>query len=322
MRRVRRILRWLGIVVVSLALVSTVLSVIYNASTQGTVALSSGGGHFVRTGDVRTHYETWGSSGRPVILVHGFAESTFAWHVFGPELASLGYHVFAIDVRGFGYTERKPPYSLSADTTQLQRFISAMHLGAPDMPKLVLAGHSSGAAIVGNLARLHPSLVAGVVFVDGDGTPYGAGPGWAGGFVRDPWMRSVVRLVTRHTWVVKPFYNRLCGSTCPRWTSKEADGWARPFRVRGAEDALERIIHQGLIGMTAKQIEAVHVPASVIYGEHDPQMGRDSAQLTARRLHTSRITAIRGASHLVMLAQPQRLAAAVDADIHSFGSST
>jgi len=317
-RRVRRVGRWLGIVVVSMALLSTMLSFAYNALTQGTVPLTSGGGHFVRTGDVRTHYETWGTTGPPVILVHGFAESTFAWHLFGPALAALGYRVFAIDVRGFGYTERRPPYSLSADTTQLQRFITAMHLDAGDAPKPVLVGHSSGAAIIGNLARLHPSLTAGVVFVDGDGTPYGAGPGWAGVFVRDPYMRSIVRLVTRHAWVVSPSYRRLCGSTCPKWTAKEADGWARPFRVPGAEDALEAVIHQGLIGLKPAQIEAIRVPAAVIVGAHDPQMGQGSARTTAARLHTDRVTTIADAGHLVMLAQPHALASAIDADAKAF----
>jgi len=139
--------------------------------------------------------------------------------------------------------------------------------------------------------------------------------------VREPYMRSVVRLVTRHTWVVGPFYRRLCGSTCPRWSTREAAGWARPFRVPGAEDALEAVIHQGLIGLTPRQIEAIRVPASVVRGDSDPQMGARSARVTGRRLHTSRVTTIRHAGHLVMLAQPDALASTVDADIHSFSAS-
>src|SRR6185503_854493 len=142
-RRLRRIGRWLMIVVLALALLSTGASFGYNALTQGTIPLASGGGHFVRTGDVRTHYESWGTTGPPVVLVHGFAESTFVWHLFGPKLAALGYRVHAIDVRGFGYTQRRPPYTLAADTRQLEQFIAAMHLDAPP----VLVGHSSGAAI-------------------------------------------------------------------------------------------------------------------------------------------------------------------------------
>ena len=42
-----------------------------------------------------------------------------AEYLFGPLLAQRGYRVFAIDVRGFGYTQRRPPYTLSADTQQL-----------------------------------------------------------------------------------------------------------------------------------------------------------------------------------------------------------
>lgn len=320
MGRLRRIGRRIAIFVVALALLSTVLSVIYNALTQGTLPLSAGGGHFVRTGDILTHYETWGTSGSPVVLVPGFAESTFVWHTFGPKLAALGHRVYAIDVRGFGYTQRRAPYTLSADATQLSRFVTAMHLDAEHDARPVLVGHSSGAAIVGNVARLHPNTVNGMVFVDGDGTPYGVGPRWGGTVVRDPWMRSVVRVVTRHTWIVSPFYRRVCGSTCPKWTAAEAAGWAKPFRVKGAEDALEAVIHQGLIGMTVVQIEAIKVPASVVRGESDPQMSLRSAQLTGRRLHTSRVTTIHHAGHLVMLAQPDALARAIDADVRSFSA--
>lgn len=320
MGRLRRIGRRIATFVVALALLSTGLSFVYNALTQGTVPLTAGGGHFVRTGDVLTHYETWGTTGSPVVLVHGFAESTFVWHTLAPRLAAFGHRVYAIDVRGFGYTERRAPFTLTADTLQLQRFMSALHLDAAHDASPVLVGHSSGAAIIGNVARLRPETVKGVVFVDGDGTPYGVGPRWGGTFVRDPWMRSVVRVVTRHTWIVGPFYRRLCGSTCPKWTSGEAAGWARPFRVAGAEDALEAVVHQGLIGLTAKQIESIGVPASVVRGDGDPQMGARSAAVTARRLHATRVTTIHHAGHLVMLAQPQALASAIDADIRGFSA--
>jgi pimeloyl-ACP methyl ester carboxylesterase len=317
-RRLRGIARWALIVSVALALTSTVASFVYNAVSQGTVAVPKGDGHFVRTGDLRTHYEQWGTEGTPVVLVHGFMESSFAWHAFGPELAGRGYRVFAIDVRGFGFTQRRPPYTLSADTAQLAAFIAALHLDAVHGAVPVLVGHSSGAAIIGNLARTHPASVAGVVFVDGDGTPYGVGPTWVRGVVRDPWMISVVRLVTRHPWVVGPFYRRLCGSTCPRWTSREAAGWATPFRIAGAEDALEAVLHEGLIGMTWSQIDTIHVPAAVVRADGDPQMSLGQAQLAARHLHTTSITTIRHSGHLVMLAQPRLLAATIDADARQF----
>jgi pimeloyl-ACP methyl ester carboxylesterase len=319
LRRLRRLARWVLILWVALALLTTGASFVYNAVSQGTVPVPKGDGRFVRTGDVRTYYRQWGTAGTPVVLVHGFMESSFAWHLFGPELARRGYRVFAIDVRGFGYTDRRPPYTLSADTRQLAEFIAALHLDSAHGGSPVLVGHSSGAAIVGNLARTQSSKVAGIVFADGDGTPYGAGPTWVRGFVRDPWMISVVRLVTRHPSLVRPFYRRLCGSTCPAWTKKEAAGWATPFRVAGAEDALEAVLHQGLIGMSGAEISAIRVPAAVVRADGDPQMGLRLAQLTARRLHTDMLTTIRHSGHLVMLAQPGALAATIDADARRFG---
>ena len=320
-RGLRRLARWAFIAWVAFVVQVTLASFLYNAVSQGTLAVPKGDGHFVRTGEVRTHYQQWGAEGPPVVLVHGFVESSFAWHLFGPELARRGYRVFAIDVRGFGYTERRPPYTLSADTGQLAAFISALHLDVAHGGAPVLVGHSSGAAIVGNLARLHPSAVAGIVFADGDGTPYGTGPTWIRGFVRDPYMISVVRIVTNHPWLVRPFYRRLCGSTCPRWTRQEAAGWARPFRIAGAEDALEAVLHQGLIGLTGDQIASIRVPAAVVRADGDPQFGLRLAQLTARRLHTDLVTTIPHAGHLVMLAQPRALAAAIDADARAFRGS-
>jgi pimeloyl-ACP methyl ester carboxylesterase len=313
--------RWALIIWVTLALVTTAASLVYNAVSRGTVPVPRGDGHFVRTGDVLTHYELWGTKGTPVVLVHGFLESSFAWHLFGPQLAQRGYRVFAIDVRGFGYTQRRPPYTLSADTQQLAGFIATLHLDPAHGGAPLLVGHSSGAAIIGNLARMHPSAAAGIVFVDGDGTPYGVGPTWVRGIVRDPYMISVVRLVTQHTWFVRPFYRRLCGSTCPPWSKAEAAGWATPFRIAGAEDALEAVLHQGLVGMTGAQIETIHVPAAVVRADGDPQMGLGLARLTARRLHTDMVTTIPHSGHLVMLAQPGLLAATIDADTRRFAQA-
>ena len=106
----------------------------------------------MRTGDIESHYELWGHAGPPIVLVHGFLESAAVWDRVGPVLARDGYRVYALDVRGFGYTDRRGPYTLAGDTAQLSAFLTALHLGAANGNTAVLVGHSSGAAIVGALA--------------------------------------------------------------------------------------------------------------------------------------------------------------------------
>ena len=84
------------------------------------------------------------------------------------------------------YTERSGPYTLASDTEQLGAFLTALHLTPADGAIPVLVGHSSGAAIVTDLARLQPASVRRIVLMDGDGTPYGVGPGWIHSLFVDP----------------------------------------------------------------------------------------------------------------------------------------
>src|SRR5947209_8719405 len=178
--RWRRVLRAVAVTVASVWVVVTLAAFGYDLTTGGALPRPplDANGHDVRTDGLVTHYEQWGTTGPPIVLVHGFLESAWVWHLTGPQLAAQGYRVYAIDVRGFGYTERRGPYTLAGDTEQLGAFLTALHLTAAEGPTPVLVGHSSGAAIVTDLARLQPASVRRIVLMDGDGTPYGVGPGW------------------------------------------------------------------------------------------------------------------------------------------------
>jgi pimeloyl-ACP methyl ester carboxylesterase len=231
------------------------------------------------------------------------------WDRVGPVLAQDGYRVYAVDVRGFGETERRGPYTLAGDIAQLSAFLSALHLDAADGGTAVLIGHSSGAAVVGGLARAQPGEVRGVVFMDGDGTPYGVGPGWVHHLVVDPYATALVRLLTRHPWLAERVYRGACGPDCPAF---DAAAWLGPFRVPGGEHALQAILRQPLIGLTYAEERQIHVPAAVIYGSQDPEMAAASARSTAARLHTDVVVAIPGAAHLPMLSAPGTVAAEVE----------
>lgn len=286
----------------------TVAAAAYDVTTAGTEPAPrlDAHGHVIRTGDLVTHYEQWGASGPPIVLVHGFLESAAVWNPVGTALARNGFRVYALDVRGFGYTERRGPFTLAGDTAQLRAFLAALHLDAAHGGTPVLVGHSSGAAIVGDLARTDPAAVRRVVFMDGDGTPYGVGPGWVHGLFVDPYATALIRLVTRHPSLAERVYRRACGVTCPPF---DPGAWLTPFRVPGAEGALKAILRQPLIGLTYAQEREIHVPAAVVYGRQDPEMGATSASTTAARLHTDVVVAVPGAGHLAMLAAPAAVTA-------------
>ena len=57
----------------------------------------------VHANGIRQHLEA--GDGPPVVLLHGFPETSYAWCYQIPELAKK-YHVIAPDLRGYGETDK------------------------------------------------------------------------------------------------------------------------------------------------------------------------------------------------------------------------
>lgn len=103
-------------------------------------------------------------SGPLVIFVHGFPESWYSWrHQLGP-VAQAGFTACAIDVRGYGGSDKPHPieaYTLEKIAGDLVGVADALQ---PDAPA-ILVGHDWGAPIVWNSALTRPdrfSAVAGM----------------------------------------------------------------------------------------------------------------------------------------------------------------
>jgi pimeloyl-ACP methyl ester carboxylesterase len=96
-----------------------------------------------------------------VILVHGFPESWFSWrHQMAP-LAEAGFKACAIDVRGYGGSDKPEPieaYAMARLTVDVARIAQALQPGSP----AILVGHDWGAPIVWNTALTRPERVAAV----------------------------------------------------------------------------------------------------------------------------------------------------------------
>jgi pimeloyl-ACP methyl ester carboxylesterase len=117
----------------------------------------------IDTGEVRLRAAVDGE-GPLVILVHGFPESWFSWrHQIGP-IAEAGSTACAIDVRGYGGSDKPQPieaYAMERLAADVAGVADALQ---PDAPA-ILIGHDWGAPIVWNSALTRPdrfSAVAGL----------------------------------------------------------------------------------------------------------------------------------------------------------------
>lgn len=96
-----------------------------------------------------------------VVMVHGFPESWYSWrHQMAP-LAAAGFTACAIDVRGYGGSDKPHPveaYAMKEIAADVAGVIDALSPGAP----AVLFGHDWGAPIVYATSILHRDKVRAV----------------------------------------------------------------------------------------------------------------------------------------------------------------
>lgn len=112
---------------------------------------------FVNVDGARVHFQEFGDrSGQPVILIHGYSASVYVWREVGPMLASAGFRVIAIDLLGFGYSEKPRwfDYSITSQARMIARFMDRIGLG-----KAALVGSSYGGAVAATLALDYPERV-------------------------------------------------------------------------------------------------------------------------------------------------------------------
>ena len=102
-------------------------------------------------------YETTGA-GPALILVHGITDSHAMWD---PLIAPLAedFKVVAVDLRGHGASERRPPYDVFTMAGDVHAVADAAHAINP-----LLVGHSLGGAVVTTYAATFPTR--GVVNID------------------------------------------------------------------------------------------------------------------------------------------------------------
>jgi len=202
-----------------------------------------------------------------VVAVHGFNDYSEAFEDVGPALATRGVAVYAFDLRGFGqapghgYWAGTP--SMADDLTTVTRLVSARHPGLP----LYLLGESMGGALVMvTMAHTPHPPVAGVIL---------AAPA--------VWDRGDMTVFERIAlW--------LASHTMPWMT---LSGRGLNIRASDNDDMLRKLSRDPLV-IKETRIDAIHglcdlmdaaaaaaprlhLPALILYGEHDEVVPADPA---------------------------------------------
>ena len=105
---------------------------------------------------------TVAGQGNPLILIHGFGASIGHWKKNISVLAESGYQVFALDLLGFGGSDKAPlDYTLELWQEQIKDFWSE-HIARPTL----FVGNSIGALLSLMLVTNHREISAGGVLIN------------------------------------------------------------------------------------------------------------------------------------------------------------
>ena len=237
-------------------------------------------------------YAGHGAAGSPILLIHGFGASRYAWRHLVSRL-SEDHRLLTIDLKGFGSSPKPEDqsYSLYDQASFAHRFILRHALDG-----LTLVGHSSGGgvALLVALKLLHERRqnVAALILIDTIAYPQelplfmkllrAPVVGWLGVHVL-PEEKQV-------RWILEQAYHDPSAIT-----PEQIEAYAAPLREAGSKHALLATALQ-IIPSDADRVstrfETITVPTLVIWGADDRIVPID----VGRRLHR----AIAGSTFVVI----------------------
>jgi len=246
-----------------------------------------------------------------VLLVHGFPECWWTWrHVIGP-LADAGHRVAAVDLRGFGGSDRPPSgYDLVTLASDLAAVVRAL-----GHERAVVVGAGLGGQVAWMLASREPATVAAVAPV---GAPHPLalrslrGRIVSGAALQYLWLKTpgLPERSLRTTAGVERLLRSWAGPRTRQAAAEQAGFYAalmaRPGAVHSALETVRRTI---LSHAEATCLDnPVTVPVMSVQGEQDPLQ---PAQAYARDTHHVaghlRQVTVRGVGHFPQEEAPDRL---------------
>lgn len=255
--------------------------------------------------DGRTVHVEQRGEGEPLLLLHGFGESTYSWRKVVPAL-SEHYRTIAIDLNGFGFTERpKEPAAYSRDG-QLRLILGV--LDALGIESTHVAGHSYGGSMSLALAARHPERVRSLILIDSAAVTY---PDEKKGFGAK--SRTISRLAL--SVALRP--SKIRGNLKKAYfddalaTPEVAREYASRLAIEGVLDAYAGLSLPPPPAGPPIDLATIDKPSLWIWGVEDQTVKIEGGRAAAARMAGSKFVEIQQSGHSPMEEKPDEVVRAI-----------
>lgn len=216
--------------------------------------------------------------GPVVVLLHGFPVDRTSWDVVAPMLHQAGMRTLAPDQRGYSPGAR-PAGRAAYVMSELVGDVVAL-LDAAEVDHAHVVGHDWGGGVAWSIAGSVPERVATVTVLS---TPHPGAMNRAFktfGQARRSWYMAAFQVPWLPEQVLpRSFASGLRKSGLP---AAKAEHYATRMREPGALTA--GINWYRALPLSRGAAHRVRVPATYVWGRHDPFLGRRAAELTAEHV--------------------------------------
>jgi pimeloyl-ACP methyl ester carboxylesterase len=252
------------------------------------------------------HVERYGHGGAPILLVHGFGTCSFLWRNVGPVMAMANRTAFAIDLFGYGESDRPfdAQYGIAAQSDYLDRALTALRL-----TKATVVGIDLGGAIAMHLACNRPERVERLVLVN----PIAFDDVPADDIKQ--MQRNTARFalrVSRGVLGAAPLIRELLERSVADPAAMPDGLVARYLAPYVGQDGLNHLLALARAvddeDMLEVELGQIDRPTLIVWGDQDPFVGPKLGERLADTIPASRLVRLPGTGRLVPEEAPETLA--------------
>jgi pimeloyl-ACP methyl ester carboxylesterase len=270
--------------------------------------------HQAMVNGTRLHYVSAGSTGSPILLVHGFPESWWTFHKLIPLLATR-HRVIAVDLRGFGDSDNQPrSYDSKASATDLLELVRQLGVG----PVHLTAQDISGSSVF-RFAASHPQDVLSFIAIEMGLPGFGLealadvarGGAWHIGVMAAPGIPDLLLAGREREFLGRYAFPSMC-AVSDAIVENDIDEFARTYSRsdgwRGAAGLYQSMLQEGSEIRTLAEHNKLQMPVLAIGGGGGSFTADTMTQVATGQV---RSVLLDGIGHYVALEAPDALAAAI-----------